>query len=85
MRCPHCKNIILSELAQMTLDYMRRHAPKRGGFMFEGARPAYESGAYKDDELDQLLAIGAIEPHPDPNKGWIVSNEWRDTKPGANQ
>jgi hypothetical protein len=39
--------------------------------MFEGARPAYEAGHYQDEELAELLATGAIEPHPDPKKGWV--------------
>lgn len=52
---------------------MIHQAPKRGGYMFEGARPDYESGKYKDDILDELLAAGAIAPHPDPAKGWVVA------------
>lgn len=73
MKCPNCGHVILSRRAEQTLHYMQRVAPRRGGFMFEGARPAYESGKYCDDEIDQLLATGAIKPHPDPNKGWVVA------------
>lgn len=72
MQCPKCGHLILSPKAEATLNFMRREAPKRGGFMFEGARSSYEAGRYKDEELDQLLAAGAIEPHPDPNRGWVV-------------
>lgn len=40
--------------------------------MYEGARPAYERGEYKDADLAELLAVGAIGPHEDSNKGWVV-------------
>ncbi len=72
MKCPNCGSVILSKRAQAELEYMRKVAPGRGGFMYEGARSAYESGEYNDDNLKQLLEAGAIEPHPDPTKGWIV-------------
>ena len=72
MHCPHCQKLIISKEAELTLNYMRREAPKRGGFMYEGARPDYENGTYKDHELDELLEAGAIAPHDDPSKGWIV-------------
>jgi hypothetical protein len=72
MKCPRCGHVLLSRDAEMRLEYMRREAPKRGGFMYEGAREAYEKGEYRDRELDELLAVGAIEPHPDPRKGWVV-------------
>ena len=62
----------VSRDAANLLEYMREHAPARGGFMFEGARPAYEDGKYQDAEIAELLAAGAIGPHPDPKKGWIV-------------
>lgn len=71
--CPHCGKPILSPRAQAELNLARREASKRGGYIWEGARPAFEAGNYKDDELSELLAIGAIKPHPDPTKGWIVS------------
>lgn len=71
MQCPKCGNVILSPQAEATLNYMRREAPRRGGYIFEGARIAYETGCYRDDEIAQLLSAGAIEPHPDPNKGWV--------------
>lgn len=83
MRCPNCGYAILSneghlsKEAQLTLDYMRRNAERRGGFMYEGARPAYERGEYRDSALDELLRVGAIEPHSDPSKGWVVSNSWK--------
>lgn len=57
----------------MTLASMRKNAPRRGGFMFERARPAYESGEYRDADLADLLSVGAIKPHADPNKGWVIS------------
>lgn len=57
----------------MQYRFMLREAPKRGGFMWEGCRPAYERGEYRDDVLDELLAAGVIAPHPDPNKGWMVA------------
>lgn len=69
---------MLSPKAELTLNYMRREAPRRGGFMYEGARPAYESGKYRDGEIDELLTCGAIQPHPDPAKGWVVSECWKD-------
>jgi len=72
MHCPHCGKRMLSERAALTLEYMRKHAPQRGGYMFEGARVAYDAGRYQDSELDELLAAGAIEPHDDPKKGWVV-------------
>ena len=72
MKCPHCGTHILSRTAELLLGYMREEATKRGGFMFEGARQAYEAGTYKDDVLAELLAAEAIAPHPDPTKGWVV-------------
>jgi len=72
MKCPHCGAQILSQEAEFTLNYMKRSAPARGGFMYEGARPAYENGSYKDSTIAELLAAGLIAPHPDPTKGWIV-------------
>jgi hypothetical protein len=57
---------------------MQREAPKRGGFMFEGARPAYEAGTYKDAELRELLDAGLIALHPDPKKGFVVVRETKD-------
>lgn len=70
--CPHCNKPLLSRDAQATLNYMIRECPKRGGYMYEGARPAYERGEYKDADLAELLAVGAIGPHEDSNKGWVV-------------
>ena len=72
MKCPHCGKVILSNDAALTLEYMRRNAPRRGGFMYEGARPAYEAGTYIEPDFDELLAAGAIAPHLDPTKGFIV-------------
>jgi hypothetical protein len=40
--------------------------------MWEGARPAYEAGTYREADIAEMLAAGAIEPHPDPDKGWII-------------
>ena len=72
MKCSHCGAVILSDGAARTLEYMRCHAPSRGGFMYEGARPAYEAGTYIEPEFDELLSVGAIAPHPDPSKGYVV-------------
>lgn len=71
LRCPHCGKRILSEEAARTLRYMRENAPRRGGYMFEGARKAYDAGE-KDSDIVELLEIGAIEPHEDPTKGWVI-------------
>jgi len=76
MKCPHCDRNILSPDAMDTLAYMKKEAPRRGGYMYEGARPAYESGAYKDSVLDELLSFGAIKPHDDPKKGWVIGDGW---------
>jgi hypothetical protein len=72
MKCPRCGHVILSRDAERTLEFMRREAPKRGGFMYEGARVAWDKGEYCDRELEELLAAGAIEPHTDPLKGWRI-------------
>lgn len=73
MRCPHCGQPVLSPAAQRELDYARREAPMRGGYIWEGARIAYEAGEYQDAELTEMLAIGALTPHPDPTKGYVPS------------
>ncbi len=70
--CPHCKKPILSPSAQRELDFARKAAPSRGGYIWEGARIGYDAGNYKDDTLRELLACGALQPHPDPAKGWVV-------------
>jgi hypothetical protein len=62
----------LSREAADVLEFMRQRAPARGGFMFEYARPHYEAGKYHDADIAELLAAGAIGPHADPKKGWIV-------------
>lgn len=67
-------SVILSQGAREVLSYMRRSAPARGGFMYEGARPALETGEYQDAALSELLTAGLIAPHPDPMKGFIVVN-----------
>lgn len=77
MQCPKCGATLLSPKAEVTLSYMRREAPLRGGYMFEGARSAYESGRYHDHEIAQLLSCGAIEPHANSAKGWVVSEKWQ--------
>jgi len=69
---------VLSKKAKVQLDYMRRMAPTRGGFMYEGARAAYEAGRYRDAELDEMIAAGAIKPHDNPNKGWVVCDDFND-------
>jgi len=75
-KCPTCRQVIppdhLSMRAAQTLAYMKREATKRGGYIFEGARPAYEAGTYRDAELSELLSAGLIAPHHDPAKGWVV-------------
>lgn len=70
--CPHCRRPLLSRKALGVLNYMKREAPKRGGYMFEGARPPYEQGTYLDAELKELLSLQAIAPHSDPAKGWVT-------------
>lgn len=70
--CPHCKKPILSPNAEAQLNSARNAAAARGGFIWEDARPRYERGEYPDTDLDEMLAAGAIEPHPDPAKGWVV-------------
>lgn len=76
MKCPHCGHrfLPLSERARSTLRYMIRECPNRGGFMFEGARPDFEAGIYRDAEIEELLRVGAIKPHEDPAKGWVVAD-----------
>jgi len=79
-RCPTCGQVLdtpqnISLRAASTLEYMRKEAPKRGGYMFEGARPSFENGTYKDSELSELLAARLILPHPDPKKGWVVTTK----------
>ena len=66
---------VLSRRAQETLSYMRRNAPLRGGFMFERARVAFDNGKYRDGDIEELLRVGAIKPHPDPLKGWVVADD----------
>ena len=70
--CPHCGKPILSPRARAAYEYARRDAPKRGGYMWEGARQAYEAGTYQDADLTEMLAAGVIVPHQDPKKGWII-------------
>ena len=65
----------LSDRAYDELHYAKLIAPSRGGYIWEGARPRYEQGEYQDSVLDELLASNAIEPHPDPTKGWIIKLE----------
>lgn len=68
---------LLSPTAAREYHYMLEEAPKRGGYLWEGARPVYERGGYKDHIIDELLAVGAIEPHADPDKGWVAVLEPR--------
>ena len=74
MKCPHCGEPILSTRASEDYERAKRSAPMRGGYIWEGARPQYESGEYKDPALGELLEAGLLEPHPDPTKGWIVND-----------
>lgn len=69
--CPHCHKPILSPRALGELNFARDTCRTRG-FIWEGARLSYEAGTYRDAEIAELLAVGAIAPHPDPSKGWIV-------------
>lgn len=75
--CPHCGQPILTPRTMAILNFMRRECGSRGGYMFEGVRPAFEAGKYIDEAISALLKIGAIEPHPDPAKGWIVAEAWK--------
>ena len=63
----------LSPEAQRELDYALRVASTRKGrgYLWEGARPAYESGDYKDSILDELISAGFLVPHENPECGWI--------------
>lgn len=70
--CPHCGRPVLSPRALSELAYARKHAPARGGYLWEGARLAYERGDYKDATLSELLLVGALAPHGDPAKGYVV-------------
>ena len=72
--------LALSEGARMTLAYIRRTVRERG-FIWEGARPAYEDGTYDDAVLAELLAVGAIKPHQNPEKGYILGNIALDVAP----
>ena len=69
---------MLSRKSQVQLNYMRRMAPARGGFMYEGARVAYDAGEYKDDEIAEMLSAGVIKPHDDPKKGWVVCDDYHE-------
>jgi len=71
LKCPHCGRSIVSEDALRDLAYIRKYAKARGGFMWEGAREAYERGEYVDTAIAELLAAGLIKPHQDPAKGWV--------------
>lgn len=76
--CPTCGQKVpaprpdISDRAGLTLAYMQKEAPKRGGYMFEGARPSFEKGTYHDADISELLKHGLIAPHEDPAKGWVV-------------
>lgn len=70
-RCPNCGLPVMSQQATWEYQFMIKEAPKRGGIMWEGCRPAYDRGEYQDAILDELLAAGAIARHPDPNKGFV--------------
>lgn len=69
--------ISLSPEAQRELAYARREAPKRGGYIWEGARTAMggllpASSSYSGDQvLGELLAAGLLVPHEDPTKGRV--------------
>lgn len=75
-KCPTCGQLVppfgISASAARTLEFMKKECPGRGGYMFEGARLAYEAGTYRDAEITELLSHGLIAPHPDPTKGWVV-------------
>jgi hypothetical protein len=61
----------LSPKAQAELAYATEYVA-RYGYIWAGARPQYEAGTYHDAVLTELLNAGAIEPHADPTKGYIV-------------
>jgi len=42
------------------------------GHIWEGARPAFESGDYNDPILARMLAEGVIIPAGNPNRGYIL-------------
>lgn len=73
--CQELDAISLSPEAQRELAYARREAPKRGGYIWEGARTAMglpASSSYPGDQvLGELLAAGLLVPHKDPTKGWV--------------
>ena len=78
--CPECGSVVaqgVSRAALETLEYIRRKAPQRGGYIYEGARPEFEKGNYIDNELRELLDAGLIAPHSDPRKGWIIVQHMR--------
>lgn len=51
--------------------YVREVIPKRGR-IWEGCRPAFESGEYYEENLDRMLREGVIVPDSDPKGGYIL-------------
>ena len=49
-----------------------RKTIKERGRIWEGCRPAYESGKYKSTEMDRLLREGIIVPAKDPADGYVL-------------
>jgi len=72
---PQMRHVIISPKAEVPLNYIR--AKRQAGGSCMRRSPCYESGAYRDEDIAQLLSAGAIEPHPDPNRGWVVSEAYR--------
>ena len=74
--CPCCGQPALSGLsasAKDDLEYARNNAGRRGGYIWEAARTAYEEGTHQDNNLKELLESGFLRPHPDPLKGYVVT------------
>ena len=57
-----------------TKHYVTKRIGTRG-YIWEGARPAYESGKYHGGDIERLLRDGVIAPHPDSSKGYIRGDQ----------
>ena len=53
---------------------------KTRGRIYEGCRPAFEAGEYKDENLKRMIDEGVIVPARDPNGGYVLP-----AQPTANQ
>jgi hypothetical protein len=45
---------------------------KQRGKIWEGARPAFETGKYYDASLDRMIREGVIVPAKDPDGGYVL-------------